>query len=110
MLILGGSVVTRIRLESSLPVDVVNKYDRNDRENKHNQSRFKCLIVTPVKTGSSWRQGKENKVSIFWRGLSLMELIFGMGRSNIYPTNQPPFPLIFPSNTTQTPSAFLNCN
>lgn len=66
MLILGGNVVTRIRLESSLSVDVVNKYDRNDRENKHDQSRFKCLIqVTPVKTGSSWRQGKENKVSIF---------------------------------------------
>lgn len=49
MLILGGSVVTRIRLESSLPVDVVHKYDRNDRKNKCNQSRFKCLIVTSVK-------------------------------------------------------------
>lgn len=39
-----------------------------------------------------------------------MELIFGMGRNNIYPKNQPPFPLNFLSNTTQTLSAFLNYN
>lgn len=66
MLKSGGSVVTRIRLESSLPVDMVNKYDR---ENKYNQSRFNCLIVTPVKKEApAWPQldeGKENKVSVF---------------------------------------------
>lgn len=39
-----------------------------------------------------------------------MELIFGMGRSDIYPTNQPPFPPIFLSNTTQILSAFMNRN
>lgn len=64
-----GSVVMRIRLESCLPDGKVNKYDRNDRENKHNQSRFKCLIVNPAKKwlqlGHSWRQERENKVSIF---------------------------------------------
>lgn len=62
MLIWGESVVTRIRLESSLPVDVVNKYDRNDRENKHNQSRFKCLIVSPVqKQAPAWPQLETRK-------------------------------------------------
>lgn len=64
-----GSVVTRIRLRSCLPNGKVNKYDRNDRENKDNQSGFKCLIVNTDKKrpqlGPSWRQERQNKVSIF---------------------------------------------
>lgn len=45
-----------------LQLDVVNKNDRNDRENKHNQSRFKCLTVTPVKKQAlAWPQLKTRK-------------------------------------------------
>lgn len=44
-----GTVVQRIRLENCLPNGKANKYNRNDRENKHNPSEFKCLIVNPAK-------------------------------------------------------------
>lgn len=55
--------------ESDLKAACLLTWSTNMTENKYNQSRFNCLIVTPVKKEApAWPQldeVKENKVSVF---------------------------------------------
>jgi len=108
------SVVTRIRLESCLLDGKVNKHDRNDRENKHNQSGFKCLIINPAKKNApAWSQLETRKTKQDFhvlKGSEFNGIDFWHGRKKHPSYKSATFSPVLLSSTTQTLSAFLDCN